>query len=306
LYRSLNARALGLDLSAGETIDLALRHGFGGVDLLVRDLVESGSDLAALRARIADAGLRGGAWPLPVHWRGAAEEFQRDLARLPRLAAAAATLDLRRTGTWVMPETPESLAGSGDAASRRAATAALHVERLGAVARVLEREGVRLGLEVIGVDASRTGRGEPFVHRLGDLDAALGALRRTAANVGLLVDGFHLYAAGEPIEAALSWGVAQVVWVHVADLPRSAPPDRAAIRDGHRGLPGDHPAVPTAELLRQLAAAGYDGPVTPEPMAGCPALSGLSPGEAVGLLAHALRHVWPDLIPRDPAPGPGG
>ena len=58
-----------------------------------------------LRARMDGLGLRGGAFPLPVNWRGSAEEFERDLGRLPRHAEAAAALGLFRTGTWVMPET---------------------------------------------------------------------------------------------------------------------------------------------------------------------------------------------------------
>jgi alkylation response protein AidB-like acyl-CoA dehydrogenase len=76
-------------------------------------------------------------------------------------------------------------------------------------------------------------------------------------------------------------------------LPRSAPPDRAHIQDHDRGLPGEHPAVPTADLLRQLATAGYDGPVTPEPLSGCRSLAGLTPDQAVARVAEALRSVWP-------------
>lgn len=293
MYSSFNARAAGLSLSGREAVETAARHGFGGVDLMVRDLVESGDDLAELRARMDGLGLRGGAWPLPVDWRGPDEAFTRDLARLPRLAAAAATLGLSRTGTWVMPETPDAVAHLPTPAARRAATVRWHVERLGAVARVLDDAGVRLGLEVIGVASARTGRGEPFVGRLSEIDPVLGDVWREAANLGVLVDGFHLFAAGEPVETALTWGVGRVVWVHVADLPPSASTDRSAIVDHDRGLPGEHPAVPTAELLRRLADDGYDGPVTPEPLARCRSLQGLSADQAAGRLATALRSVWP-------------
>jgi sugar phosphate isomerase/epimerase len=287
MFMSLNARAIGLDLLARETIALAAAAGFGGVDLLVRDLVDAGTELEPLRALMNDLGLRGGAFPLPVNWRGSADDFARDLSRLPRYAAAAAELGLVRTGTWVMPETPHS----------RAETMAIHVERLGAIARVLRAEGVRLGLEVVGVARSRSGRGQPFVHRLTDLDRVFASLFHETPNLGVLVDSFHLFAAGEPIEAALAWGVGRVVWVHVADLPASAAAERATMIDQDRGLPGEHGAVESRSLLQALTTGGYDGPVTAEPMAGCRSLAGLSPEQAVHRVAAALRSVWPEASP---------
>ena len=154
MYTSFNARALGLDLSAEETLAIASEAGFEGVDLLVRDLVERGEDPATVRARMDDLGLRGGAWPLPVDWRGDSRRFARDLARLPKLAEAARLMGLSRTGTWVMPETPDRPEGDDPAviAAHRAALVAFHVERLGAIARILAEHGSRLGLEVIGVE----------------------------------------------------------------------------------------------------------------------------------------------------------
>jgi sugar phosphate isomerase/epimerase len=293
VFASLNSRAIGLTLSAVQTIELAAKAGFGGVDLLVRDVLERGDDVRALRARMEILGLRGGAWPLPVDWRGDWAEFRRDLERLPRYADAAAALGLFRTGTWVMPETPAAFAGLPDRQARRAATAALHVERLGAIAGVLARSGVRLGLEAIGVETSRGNGGDPFVYRLADLGDALGPLRGAAPNLGVVLDGFHLYAAGESIDAGLARGVDDVVWVHAADLPSGADAERSAMIDRERGLPGEHPAVGTRALLHRLAAVGYDGPVTAEPMAGCRSLAGLGPEETVRRTAAALRSVWP-------------
>ena len=93
----------------------------------------------------------------------------------------------------------------------------------------------------------------------------------------------------------MAWGVGRVVWVHVADLPASAPldPDRSTILDHDRGLPGEHSAVGTRELLELLATSGYDGPVTAEPMAGCRSLAGLNHEQTVRKVSAALRSVWP-------------
>jgi hypothetical protein len=54
MWTSFGARALGLELSAEATIDLAATAGFAAVDLLVRDALLSGSAVRALRCRLDD------------------------------------------------------------------------------------------------------------------------------------------------------------------------------------------------------------------------------------------------------------
>ena len=51
------------------------------------------------------------------------------------------------------------------------------------------------------------------------------------------------------------------------------------MNDNDRGLPGENGAIDCKALLQRLASAGYDGPVTAEPMPGCRTLarSGNSP-----------------------------
>ena len=305
MFASFNARAIGVTMPAARAIDLAAAVGFGGVDLLVRDLVEAGTDPKALRSRMDDLGLRGGAWPLPVDWRGDAGRFAADLAGLPRLAEAAAILGLTRTCTWVMPGLPPAPAGLDPEAHRRSVTA-LHVERLGAIARTLAAAGTRLGLEVIGVESSRAGSAGGLYAKMGGepLDSLLAQLRRETPGVGVLVDAFHLYAAGEPAEVGWARGVESVVWVHVADVPGPDRADRATLRDGDRGLPGDVGAVEAGALLAGLARRGYDGPVTAEPMAGCRSLGGLDPEAAARRTLAALQTVWPGPLRERSAAGP--
>jgi sugar phosphate isomerase/epimerase len=287
MFSSFNARAVGLPaLSAEETVELAAGAGFEGVDLLVRDLVRSGVDPRAIRARMDDLGLKGGAFPFPINWRGDEATFRLDLEGLEPVLEAASILGLATTGTWVMPELPAPQAD-------RAEVAALHVRRLGTLARLLDGYGIKLGLEVIGVESFRTGRGEPFVARLGDLDRELGAIWAEAPNLGILLDAFHLYAADEPIEAGLAWGIGRVCWVHVADLPPDGPADRSKIIDANRGLPGENGAVDLRGFLARLAHEGYDGPVTVEPLANCRGLAGLDPRGVADRVKRSLDSVWP-------------
>lgn len=294
MHPSFSALAVGLGhLPAEETIEIAAAAGFASADLLVRDLVRSGTDPAMLRARMDRLGLRDGAWHLPVRWRGDRATYEADLAELPALAAAARTLGLQRTGTAVLAETPTLPVEGADPEALLDEVAAFHVERLGPVARILADHGTALGLEVVGVRSFRTGKGIPFVARLTDLDRRLGRIWDESGNLGVLVDAFHLYAAGEPADAGLAWGAGRITWVHVADLPRGAGPDRDRIIDNNRGLPGENGAVDVAGVLRRLQSAGYSGPVTVETLAGCRSLRGLTPAEVARAARESLRSAWP-------------
>ena len=293
MFASFSARAVGLpDLPVATTIAIAADAGFEAVDLMIRDLVDSGDDLTEVRRRLDDRGLRAGAFPMTMNWRGDEARFQTDLAALPRLAGAAASLGLTRTGTWVMPETPRIPPLDADLAAYRAEVAALHVDRIGAIARVVAEFEIRLGLEVIGVTTFRRGVGVPFVTRLADLAPTLGELL-DEPNVGLLVDAFHLHAAGESFRQALAWGADRIVWAHVADLAPDFGGDRTAIIDAERGLPGENGAIDCRAFLRFLDDAGFTGPVTAEPLARCGSLIGQAPAEVARRVKSSLDAIWP-------------
>ncbi len=290
MYSSWNARAVGLGLTAAESVEVAAEAGFDGVDLLLRDLVESGVDLRSIRGRMDELELRGGAWPLPVRWRETPEQFAEDLRELPRYAAAAATLGLHRTGTWVLPELDASFFPDPEGGDLLGRTIGLHVERLGRIARILADHGSRLGLEIMGPASARRNPDAHFVHQYMLLPERLAELRAQHPNIGVLVDAFHLFAAGEGIEAGFVWGVDSVVWVHIAD---SVNPDRLRVLDQERALPGDTGLADYRGLLQRLAAESYDGPVTVEPLNRCRSLQGLDALATARRTFASLQKVWP-------------
>lgn len=286
MFPSFNARALGLDLTAAETIGLAHEAGFGGVDLLVRDLADRGESPRELRRRMDDLGLRPGAWPLPVDWRGPASKFRDDLAALPRLAAIAQELGLARTGTWVVPQAP---APTPDDPEPLATLHAWHVDRLDEIARVLEAHGTRLGLEALGMETVRSGAGPAYGRRLGDLSQLQVDLNQDSLNVGWIVDTYHAAAAGET-EAIIGWLIKEkinsVVWVHVANPPLPSSLPQSAWTDADRLLPHEGLFQESLRILGALIDSGYDGPVTAEPLATCRSLAGNTPrGKAEQVMA---------------------
>lgn len=290
MYASWNARAVGLELTAGETLEVAAQAGFEGVDLLVRDLVESRVDPRTVRGRMDELGLRAGRWPLPVRWRGSPVQFAADLRELSRHARAAATLGLQRTGTWVLPQTDSMCFPGTETTDLMGRTVRLHIERLGKIAVVLADHGNRLGLEIMGPASAQPGRGTDFVHQYRRLADRLGELRDKHRNVGVLVDAFHLFASGETIEAGFVWGSESVVWVHVAD---SANSDRLRVLDQERALPGETGLADCRGLLKRLAEENYQGPVTVEPLAHCRSLQGLDALSTARMVHEALQTVWP-------------
>jgi sugar phosphate isomerase/epimerase len=290
MFASWNARALGLSSAAEETITVAAAAGFPGVDLMVRDLVDAGARPRALRARMDDLGLRGGSWTLPVNWRGPAERFAADLDVLPRYAEAADTLGLRRTGTWILPEIHAEFLETQNPEDAVRRTFTLHLQRLGAIAHILAEHGIAFGLEIMGPAGARDGRNPAFIHRYRDLGPLLCALRENHDNVGVLVDSFHLYGAGEETREGLTWGAAAVTAVHIAD-PIQA--DRMTLADHQRELPSPAGLGDCAGLLRALRDEGYQGPVIAEPLGRCRSLQGLNTSLAAARTRAALRSVWP-------------
>jgi sugar phosphate isomerase/epimerase len=297
VYACWSARAVGLDLSAGETIEVAARAGFEGVDLQVRDLVEAGANINGLRSRMDDRGLRGGGWTLPMNWKNEAEAFEADLERLPVYAAAAERLGLSRTGTWVRFETDPvddiDRMSESERARRAEEATAWQIDRLGRIARILDDHGSRLGLEIMGSPVAPSGRGVRLVGTYAELRRRFGGLVKEHPNVGLLVDAFHIFAAGETVGDVLAEGVGSVVWVHLADPARL---DRSSLRDEERALPGESGLGLCEGLLKTLASHGSQGPVTVEPLGRCQTLVRLDPLDPMRtaiITRESLERVWP-------------
>ncbi len=299
MYPCWNARAVGLNLSAQDTIEIAAKAGFEGVDLLVRDLVEARADVDGLRGRMDDLNLRGGAWPLPMDWKNDREAFEHDLKRLPAYAATARKLGLERTGTWVRFETDpvEDVDRLSEADRARLAdqATAWQIDRLGRIARILDDHGSRLGLEIIGSQVAPSGRGVRLVGTYAELRRRFQRLTAEHPNVGVLVDAFHIFASGEAVDDVLQGGAESVAWVHLAD---PAQLDRSSLRDEERALPGEGGAGVCEVLLASLAKADYQGPITAEPLGRCRALEGLAPPSIAIKTRESLRRVWPEAHPR--------
>lgn len=236
-----------------ESNALAERHKFEAVEpraeelasLSADQLAEVIKDLQSKRLAWASAGL-------PVDFRKDDRTFRDALAKLPRIAAALQRAGARRVSTYLLP--------SHDELTYRR-NFAQHAIRLREAARVLDDHGLRLGLEYVGTQLLLVGRRYPFVHTLAEARELISEIG--TGNVGLVLDTWHWWTAGDSEADLLALRNSDVVSVDLNDAPKGLPKELQ--RDNERELPMATGVIDIATFVRALAKIGYDGPVRAEP-----------------------------------------
>lgn len=269
---------LGVKATQGEAIDLAHRHGFesvapdagelGGLsDLELQDL------LGDLKAR----GLVFGAGFLPTDFRKDEAAFERGLAELPAFARALQRGGVRRVGTWLPP-------ASDTLTYRQHFQQA--ARRLREVGRVLREHDLRLGLEYVGPKTSWAARRYPFLHTLAETRELIAEIGLDS--VGLVLDSWHWYHAGDGAAEVAALRNEDVVAVDLNDAPAGVPKDQQV--DLARELPLATGVIDVGAFLGALAAIGYDGPVRAEPFN--EALRKMPREDAVAATAGAMKRAF--------------
>ncbi len=254
MYSNLSLAALGLSADFPTTVELAVEHGFGGVDPDVGYLAGLG-DQSAIReaaAALSERGLRWGIAGLPVDLTAPAAEFTAQIAAMSATLDVLSAAGVPSVGTWVRPM-------HDDLTYRR--NWVLHVSRLALVAEVLADAGLRLGLEYVGPKTFWSTERFPFVHSLAEVRELIA--ETGAANVGVILDSFHWYTAGETSADLVGLRDADIVSVDLNDAPEDRERDQQLDLD--RRLPASTGVIDLAGFVSGLHAAGYTGPVKVEP-----------------------------------------
>jgi sugar phosphate isomerase/epimerase len=239
--------------SQKELIDLAHRHRFESVEPRGEELATmSREQIAGIVGELKTKQLVWSATGLPVDFRKDDKTFNEGLAKLPKIAAALKSAGANRIGTWLSPS-HESLTYRANFAQ--------HVARLREVGKILKDQGIRLGLEYVGTQLLLVGKRYPFVHTMAEtreLTAEIGT-----GNVGLVLDTWHWWTAGDTEADILALKNDDVVSVDLNDAPKSIPKEQQ--RDNERELPAATGVIDVATFVTALSKIGYDGPVRPEP-----------------------------------------
>jgi len=154
----------------------------------------------------------------------------------------------------------------------------LAVDRLSAIADVLRRSELRLGVEFLGPLYFRTGRagGPTTVPFIWNMPEALALAKDAGPNVGVILDVWHWHHSNSTIADILDSG-SRIVHVHVSDAKASAPED---VRDNQRVMPGEG-IIDLVAFFQALKKAGYADGVSPEPLGRVP--DTMSPEEGAKL-----------------------
>jgi sugar phosphate isomerase/epimerase len=222
-------------------------------------------------------GLTWGASGLKVDFRSDDDRFRDGMKELPGFARNLQRAGATRVGTWIKPAHDQlSYAANLDQ----------HARRLREVAAVLGDHGIRLGLEYVGPKTSWTAAHHPFIHTMAGMKELIAEIGRD--NVGLVLDSWHWYTAGETVADLKTLTARDVVACDLNDAPLNIPRDQQ--KDLVRELPCATGVIDLKSFLGALLAMGYDGPVRAEPFNS--ALRALPPREAVAATAKAMKQAF--------------
>jgi len=244
MYVSLNGVTTG-PVPWPEFAHLAQRTGYGGVDVNLGRAMAEGLD--STRALLKELKLKPAVLSFPVDFRKDDAAFRDSFRKLEPAAQFARGIGCPRMVTWILPS----------ADTPKPELRKIYKERFQTCSEILQRSGVRLGLEFVSPLHLRQRSPHEFIWRM---DEMLEFARECGPNMGLLLDAWHWRHAGATPQDILAAGSKGIVHVHVADAP-DLPPDK--IRDNERLLPGEG-MVDWSGFFGALKKIGYEDGVSPE------------------------------------------
>ena len=277
-FVSLNG-SLTRGVSGADKIRLAAATGYGGVDWDLGAAKTAGRD--ATRALFAELKIKPTiinlpmARPLPLGGEDAA--FKDALTQLGEDAAFSAGVGCNKM-MFVLPASTTM-----DRQEQRKVAK----DRLAAVADLLQRSQIRLGLEFLGPLYFRQGRAggppaNPFIWNMPD---AVSLAKDCGPNVGVILDAWHWHHSGSTPADILAADKSRIVHLHISDAKETAPAD---VRDNQRLMPGEG-IIDLMGFFAALKKIGYADGISPEPLGRVP--TEMSPEEAARLALQTTTAV---------------
>ncbi len=279
MFKNLCPAVLGISGRESEMIELALSHGFKGINLDLADFagqVKAGGYEKASRL-LTSARLKLGSFSLPVRWHGGEGQFKADLMALPEVAELATRIGCTRAVTLIEP---------GSETRPYHENFEFHRARLTEIGEALAKYEIRLGVGFLAPAACRPEGTLQFMQKAEEVVMLLGTVG--GSNVGLALDTWHWHIGGGSTEALRVLGKAGIVTVSLGDVEPGLTAEDVPV--SARRLPGEGGMIDNAAILTTLAELGYDGPVTPT--ADKSRFAGQPREEIVKKAATAFDTVW--------------
>ncbi|MBO3697096.1 sugar phosphate isomerase/epimerase family protein [Roseivirga sp. E12] len=249
----LNPGSIGVQLSQQALLDSAITYGFEAIVPLTDQLATMRDQgLDTFVAKMKENQITWGTANLPVQFRESAPDFRSDFSRLNETAYALELSGAKRMSTWIMP-THDKLTYRQNFDR--------HTRRLKEVALLLADHDIMLGLEYVGPKTLMSRDKYSFIRTMTEVQELITAINEP--NVGIQLDTFHWYCAGESDQDILNLDPKTIVTVDLNDAKVGRTPDEQL--DWERELPAATGVIDIEKFLIALLQVGYDGPVRAEP-----------------------------------------
>ena len=249
----LNPGAIGVKLDQSQLLDKAAEYGFESITANSGTLAGwSDGQIDEYVAKMKEKGVSWGASGLPMNFRIDEAAHHKGLAELPKHALALQKAGVSRMSTWIMPTNPDLT---------YLENMKQHGERLGEIATILGHFNIKLGLEYVGPKTLMARDKYSFVHTMAECKELIEATG--ASNVGVQLDSFHWFCAGETMADLLSLSKDDIVTVDLNDAQAGLTADEQL--DQKRELPMATGVIDMQSFMSALVEIGYDGPTRAEP-----------------------------------------
>lgn len=251
MYKVLNSKGLGVAGRQNELIELALTHGFQGVEIDMTDLVGRhdalGKEFACQFLQSANMDI--GTFDLPINFGGSDADFVASCEKLETIMDLASTLNAKRCRVRIEPNSDDT--PFQDNMER-------HRERIEDIGARFEEHGIRLGLYLQASSAVEADGNYKFIQTAEEILALVKAVGH--ANVGLSLDTWEWVVGAGAMDQISDLDLATLSEVILSDVGAEATPGSYTSAD--RVLPctgGDHFSL---KLCQFLKTKSYDGAIS--------------------------------------------
>jgi len=243
MYKILNLKGLGVAGRQNELIELALTHGFQGVEIDMVDLVGRhdalGKEFACQFLQSANMDI--GAFDLPVDFGGTDEEFVKSCESLETIMDLAQTLNAKRCRIRIQPNS-ESVSFNENLDRHR--------ERIEDIAARMEDYGIKVGLYLQASKAVEADGNYKFVQTAEEVMKLCKDIGH--ANVGLAIDTYEWVAGGGALDQISELDPKSIVELSYSDMSAEATP--GSFKKEDRVLPstgGDPFSYKLAQYIKE-------------------------------------------------------